>query len=73
MGLRALKPDPTVLAPVGAYMTDGQHLVEVLESDHSGALGEDCKTGTLHSIEPEDLALDNEKRWRLIRMRSEAA
>lgn len=55
--------DPRELAPVGCYMTDETVLVEILEADWSGALGEDLRTGNLVEIERIDLM----QRWRRVR------
>lgn len=72
MGLLAPKPDPTVFAPVGAYMTNGTNMVEIIESGQDGALGEDLFSGMLQTIEPADLDPIREDYWRMVRMRSMA-
>ena len=38
------RQDPTEMAPVGCYLTDGHRLAQVLEVNSSGALGEDLMT-----------------------------
>lgn len=63
MALRLPQRDPTVLAPIGAYMTDEARLIEVLEADSSGALGEDLLTHALVEIGVIDLL----QRWRIVR------
>lgn len=56
MGLLSpTRPDPTVLAPVGAYLTDGEVLVEVLETEMLGAIGENVVSSNLQEIKPDDL------------------
>jgi hypothetical protein len=63
-------PAPAPIPPVGSYMTNGKQLVEILESDRSGALGEDVKTILLVPIEARDICKDGEVcepgRWRRV-------
>lgn len=62
MALHVPQRDPRVTAPAGCYLTDGKRLVEILESDHSGALAEDQLTHEWIQIEPVDLM----QRWRRV-------
>lgn len=63
-------PDPALIPPVGAYMTNGSQLVEILESDRSGALGEDLATALLVEVDPRDICKTGEvcepPRWRRV-------
>lgn len=43
--------DPRQLAPVGAYMTDGRVLVEIVESGYAGATARNVVTGYLVELE----------------------
>ncbi len=55
--------DPRQLAPVGAYMTDGRVLVEIVESDYSGVLASNVLTGCLVELERIELT----QHWRRVR------
>jgi hypothetical protein len=54
--------DPRDLAPVGAYMTDGDVLVQIIDSDAVAALAEDVCTQALIPIGVVDLM----QRWRRV-------
>jgi hypothetical protein len=54
--------DPRIRAPVGAYLTDGKQLVQVLEVDAFGAMCEDVRGDGLVTIRPTDLM----QRWRRV-------
>lgn len=75
MGLLSTPPPKPPLVPVGAYLTDGIQLVEVIESDHAGALAEDVKTSILLSLEKDELIghEGREPRWRQVTPAQEAA
>jgi hypothetical protein len=63
--------DPTVLAPVDAYLTDGARLVLVLESDKlAGALVEDARSGDWVDLTPDELSQrrgNGQLIWRRVR------
>jgi hypothetical protein len=59
--------DPRDIAPPGSYMTDGDVLVQVLEVDYGGAVGENVVDGELVSINPQDLR----QRWRRVTPKKE--
>lgn len=50
-----LSRDPTLVARVGWYLTDGDTLVWILECDRSGAIGEDALTDNLLELSPQQL------------------
>lgn len=56
---RAFTP-PSLWAP-GMYFTDGHRLIYVLEVDHSGAIGEDARSGLLVEI-----SLARMRSWRRV-------
>lgn len=62
MASRRLR-DPRQYAPVGAHMTDGSQLLEIVESDWSGALGENVVTDRLVELERIELI----QQWRRVR------
>jgi hypothetical protein len=47
--------DPRTIAPVRSYWSDGKRLIEIVEVDHSGAIGVDLLTDVLVEISPLDL------------------
>jgi hypothetical protein len=52
--------DPRAVTRIGAYVTDGDVLLQIIEVDYSGAVGGDVCSDELISIEP----LDLQQRWR---------
>ena len=59
--------DPREIAPVGSYFraSDKSRMVEIIEVDWSGALGEDLVTGTLVEIDRAELL----QKWIRVRAR----
>lgn len=63
------RKDPRQVAPVGSYLENGTVMLEVLESDWAGVLGEDMLTGLLVKIES---GPDLDQHWRRVRPQAAA-